>query len=82
MHSLLSLEANDVLYIAPLHSSGPVGDSHSVPFSPAHYTQTPVSSQYSVFVDIIAQHLKNVKPKLFKPSINADIRKTLRITPM
>lgn len=63
------------LFATPLHSSGPVGDSHSVPFSPAHYTQTPVSSQYSVFVDIIAQHLKNVKPKLFKPSINATFEK-------
>ena len=70
------------LFATPLHSSGPVGDSHSVPFSSTQYTQTPVSSQYSVFEGIIAQHLKNVKPKLFKPSINADIRKTLCITPM
>ena len=31
------------LFAAPLHSSGPVGDSHSIPFSPAHTAQAPVS---------------------------------------
>ena len=55
MHSLLSLEANDVLYIAPLHSSGPVGDSHSIPFSPMRYAWTPANSQIFCFKWIIAR---------------------------
>ena len=57
------------LFAAPLHSSGPVGDFHSVPFSPAHYTQTPVSSQYSVFLGIIAHLGEDVKTEVFKVSI-------------
>ena len=40
----------DVYKRQPLHSSGPVGEFHSVPFSPAPLrTRTPVEDGYAVF---------------------------------
>lgn len=60
-HAAFSAFANDLLHTAPLHSSGPVGESHSVPFSPAYFMQAPVNFQYSDFENIIAYFPQKVK---------------------
>ena len=58
---VFSAYANDILWKAPLHSSGPVGEFHSVPFSPVQdrHLQTPM---YSVFKGIITRFFTNVNP--------------------
>ena len=52
--AVFSALANDILRAAPLHSSGPVGDSHSVPFSPVQSVRTPVNSHVFCFCLIVA----------------------------
>ena len=61
---LLDSKSMAQLRLAPPHSSGPVGELHSVPFSPAPCARTPANALYSLFKIIVAQNFALVKPFL------------------